>query len=113
MALSLNNYQLAATETAIYPEQGSVMGLAYTALGLTGEAGEIANKVKKILRDDDGVLSIERREEIAAELGDVLWYVAQVATELDISLAVIAKANLQKLLQRKAHNTIMGSGDTR
>lgn len=108
--MTLNEYQEKAKETAIYPKY---RGLEYTTLGLVGEAGEIANKVKKIIRDDDGILLGEKRSEIAGELGDVLWYVAQIAEELDIHLVTVAENNLNKLSVRKKTNTLKGSGDKR
>jgi NTP pyrophosphatase (non-canonical NTP hydrolase) len=97
--------------TAVYPNAGS--NLVYPTLGLAGEAGEVAEKVKKLIRDDAGVLSDERRAAIAKELGDVLWYVAQVATEAELDLDEIAAANLQKLLSRAERGVLQGSGDDR
>lgn len=112
--MNLSDYQQEAATTAIYPEMGtgSVTALAYCALGL-GEAGELQGKVKKILRDDCSVVSTEKREAIAAELGDVLWYVAMLASELGYSLDGIAEANLAKLASRQERNKIGGSGDNR
>jgi NTP pyrophosphatase (non-canonical NTP hydrolase) len=97
-----------AGKTAIYPEEGegSPAALAYTALGLTGEAGEVANKVKKLLRDGD---QPELRQAIIDELGDVLWYVAMTAHELAIPLDEVAARNLDKLQQRQQTGTIGGS----
>src|SRR6185436_12648534 len=74
--------------------------LTYPALGLCGEAGECAEKVKKAIRDDGGALTEERRAALAAELGDVLWYMAQLATEAGLDLDAIAEDNLAKLLSR-------------
>ena len=85
----------------------------YPALGLCGEAGEAAEKVKKALRDDGGVLTDERRAALAGELGDVLWYVAQLATEAGLDLDTLAEDNLAKLLSRQERNVLQGSGDTR
>lgn len=95
----------------MYPDAGS--NIVYPALGLCGEAGETAEKVKKAIRDDGGTLTEERREAIAAELGDVLWYVAQVATEADLDLEEIAESNLAKLASRSDRNVLHGSGDSR
>jgi NTP pyrophosphatase (non-canonical NTP hydrolase) len=78
-----------------------------------GEAGEAAEKVKKALRDDGGVLTEERRAALGAELGDVLWYVAQLATEAGLDLDTLAEENLVKLLSRQERNVLQGSGDTR
>jgi NTP pyrophosphatase (non-canonical NTP hydrolase) len=87
--------------------------ILYPTLGLCGESGEVADKVKKVLRDRKGVFDQEVREGLALELGDVLWYVAQLATELGLSLEEIAEANLAKLASRAARNVIGGSGDQR
>ncbi|MDX8383738.1 MAG: nucleoside triphosphate pyrophosphohydrolase family protein, partial [Ghiorsea sp.] len=97
---TMNEYQDRAAETALYPSE---QGLSYTALGLAGEAGEVANKVKKIIRDadqDNGHEMAERLDGIVAELGDVLWYVAMVAKECGSSLEDIANSNLAKLRSR-------------
>lgn len=85
----------------------------YPALGLVGEAGEIANKLKKVIRDKSGVLSDEVRESVSDELGDVLWYVAQLATEMGTDLDTIAQRNIDKLSSRKERGVIAGSGDNR
>lgn len=112
--LDFNTYQRRTESTAIYPDagRGTTTALAYVALGL-GEAGEVQGKVKKILRDDAGIVSEEKRAEIAAELGDLLWYVARAAVEIDYPLANIAEANLAKLFDRKNRNVLKGSGDHR
>jgi NTP pyrophosphatase (non-canonical NTP hydrolase) len=109
--VQLSDYQQRSRATAVYPGAGD--NLTYPALGLCGEAGEVAEKVKKALRDDGGVLTEERREALAAELGDVLWYAAQLATEAGLDLDEIAADNLAKLLSRKERNVLQGSGDTR
>jgi len=109
--MDLNTYQQAAGRTALYPDRGQ--NPLYPTLGLCGEAGEVADKVKKVLRDDGGVFSAERRQAIALELGDVLWYVAQLAHELGVSLEEIASANLAKLADRADRNVLGGSGDRR
>ena len=109
--MQLSDYQRRSRATAVYPDAGD--NLTYPALGLCGEAGETAEKVKKAIRDDGGVLTGERRAALAAELGDVLWYVAQLATEADLDLDAIAEDNLAKLLSRKDRNVLQGSGDTR
>ena len=87
--------------------------MTYPALGLCGEAGEVAEKVKKTLRDDGGVLSDERREALSRELGDVLWYLSQLATEAGLDLEEIAAENLDKLLSRQERGVLRGSGDER
>lgn len=107
--MKLNDYQDAAQRTAIYP---SDQGLIYTVLGLVGEAGEVAEKVKKRIRDgDDGSGNFE--DSMAAELGDVLWYLANCASELGYSLSDVALQNLDKLQSRKARGVLGGSGDER
>ncbi len=109
--MQLSDYQQRSRATAVYPHAGE--NLTYPALGLCGEAGECAEKVKKAIRDDDGVLSDERRAALAAELGDVLWYVAQLATEARLDLDEIAEDNLAKLLSRRDRGVLQGSGDAR
>lgn len=112
--VQFNEYQDRAATTAIYPGagSGSVMALAYLGLGL-GETGEVQGKLKKVLRDSDGTVTPEAREAIAGELGDVLWYVAMLARELNLSLDDIATDNLEKLAWRAQRGVIKGSGDTR
>ncbi|MGB1416827.1 MAG: nucleoside triphosphate pyrophosphohydrolase family protein [Synechococcus sp.] len=109
--MELNAYQEAARKTAAYPDIGR--NPIYPTLGLTGEAGEVADKVKKVLRDGDGVFDAETREAIKLELGDVLWYVAQLALELGYDLDQVAAANLDKLASRASRGQIAGSGDHR
>jgi NTP pyrophosphatase (non-canonical NTP hydrolase) len=109
--VQLSDYQRRSRVTAVYPDAGS--NLAYPALGLCGEAGEAAEKVKKAIRDDGGELTPERRDALATELGDVLWYVAQLATEAGLELDQIARANLEKLLSRRDRAVLQGSGDFR
>jgi NTP pyrophosphatase (non-canonical NTP hydrolase) len=113
--LNFSDYQLATASTAIYPDvgTGSYTALSYCTLGLAGEAGEVAGKVKKVLRDDAGSLTVEKRKQLEGELGDVLWYLARLADELGVSLEVIAQANLEKLADRSARNVLGGSGDNR
>lgn len=109
--LSFTEYQTRARTTYTREEQGTTEGIAYTTMGLVGEAGEIANKAKKILRGDYTAADI--KDDIAAELGDVLWYVAMVAYEFDIDLEDIGAGNLEKLASRKERGVIRGSGDNR
>ena len=111
--MHLDGYQQAAKETAIYPCGAKSEGLSYVTLGLVGEAGEISNKVKKVLRDDEGIVTSDRRNAIAKELGDVLWYAAAIATELGCPLGWIAAQNLDRLAARQKAGTIQGSGDNR
>lgn len=111
--MELNSYQLAAAATAIYPRDQRLSGLVYAALGLAGEAGEVANKVKKVLRDDHSVLTDDRKAELCGELGDVLWYIAAAASELGVSMEDLAVANLSKLSARQTAGTLGGAGDAR
>lgn len=108
-------YQLETAKTAVYPEsgEGTLIALNYVALGLGNEAGEVQGKVKKIWRDDEGVITDEKREAILDELGDVLWYMARVADELGVSLDQVAERNLTKLFGRLERGTLGGSGDNR
>jgi NTP pyrophosphatase (non-canonical NTP hydrolase) len=104
-------YQERCRATARYPDAGA--NPIYPTLGLCGEAGEVADKVKKVLRDRQGNFSPEVIADLKLELGDVLWYVAQLATELGLELEQIAQTNLDKLASRAARNVIGGSGDRR
>jgi len=108
--MTLNEYQFEANTTAIYPESAA---LTYPTLGLAGEAGEICNKVKKIIRDDNGVLSDDKKQALIDELGDVLWYVAAITKDLKVTLDDVARRNLDKLFSRKQRGTLGGSGDNR
>lgn len=108
--MRFTDYQVKAGETAQYPQD---IALLYVTLGLAGETGEIAEKVKKAYRDDGGVITDERREALAKEIGDVCWYIARLCTELDLSLDEVAQANIDKLASRKARGVIHGNGDSR
>lgn len=110
--MNFKEYQQKATITALYPRVAG-HGWVYPALGLANEAGEVNGKLKKIIRDNDGVIDDERRQDIAKELGDVLWYIAQLATELDINLNEVAEANIAKLASRQERGVLGGSGDNR
>lgn len=108
--MKFDDYQKGTAKTAIYPPE---IGLAYVALGLAGEAGEVANKIKKIYRDKKGLLDDETRAILKKEIGDVLWYVSQLSTELQLDLGEVAQDNLDKLMGRKERGTISGDGDNR
>lgn len=108
--MDLNEYQKRALETAIYPIGSKIV---YPTLGLTGEAGEVADKVKKVIRDNDGDFSAEKRLEIAQEVGDVLWYVANLASDLGYTLKEIGEMNIKKLSSRKERGVLKGNGDNR
>lgn len=109
--MDFNTYQKTIRKTAIYPHQGD--NLAYPALGLTGEAGEVADKVKKFIRDAGGKLSADRKEEMIKELGDVLWYLAALASELGVTLDEVARKNIKKVIDRQARGVLTGDGDNR
>ncbi len=109
--MDFQDYQRRSRETAAYPEPGA--NVIYPTLGLCGEAGEVAEKVKKVLRDRDGVFSHDVREDLRLELGDVLWYVSQLASELGLDLEDVACGNLDKLASRADRGVIGGSGDLR
>lgn len=106
-----NEYQTAALQTAIYPNMSN--NFVYPTLGLVGEAGEVAEKAKKIIRDGDGTLTHESREKMAMELSDVCWYVAVLAFELDYTLEEIMQMNIDKLSSRQKRGVLSGSGDNR
>ena len=110
--LDFPTYQKQALTTAVYPGRGEG-NFVYPALGLAGETGEICEKLKKAIRDEGGKISDERKFLLAKELGDVLWYVATLATELGLDLGEIAEGNLVKLAARKQAGKIHGSGDLR
>jgi NTP pyrophosphatase (non-canonical NTP hydrolase) len=130
---ALDEYQRLATRSAIYPGQGTPLGLAYVALKLNGEAGEFAEHVGKAMRDDnfmpvreseydmrsftdaslDGELTPSRRELLIKEIGDVLWYLSAACNELGISLSDAAVTNLRKLADRSERGKLQGSGDER
>ena len=106
-----NKYQVEARKTAIYPSLGE--NLWYPALGLAGEAGEVCEKVKKLYRDDKGLISTQKRGDVCRELGDVLWYVSNIASELGINLSIIVEGNLIKLQSRASRDKVHGSDDNR
>lgn len=108
--LTLNEYQQMALETANYPQEYKVI---YPALGMAGEAGEVADKVKKIIRDNSSKVSEEKALEIAKEVGDVLWCCATMANDLGFDLETIAQMNYEKLHSRQQRGKISGSGDNR
>ena len=109
--MDFNEYQQKSRQTALYPAIGHPV--IYPTLGLVNEAGEVAGKIKKVFRDKDGQISTETRHALKAELGDVLWYLAQVATELGLTLDEVAEANIVKLVDRQQRGKIGGDGDER
>lgn len=108
--MDIDQYQQKARLTAFYPNISS--NLWYPALGLAGETGETVEKIKKVYRDYNGDAS-ELTDAILEELGDVLWYLANIASELGVNLNEVAERNLRKLLNRKMRGTLAGSGDNR
>ena len=108
--MRMDEFQEAARRTAIYGERFQVI---YPALGLASEAGEVAGKVKKVLRDQEGGFDAPSIEAIGDELGDVLWYVATLAADLGLSLDDIATGNVEKLRSREARGRLGGEGDVR
>src|SRR5512140_1585721 len=107
--VDFTEYQEKAKQTAKYPVIGHAV--IYPTLGLTNEAGEVSGKIKKIFRDKEGIISETERAALLGELGDVLWYLAQVSTELGLSLDEIAEHNIAKLLDRQVRGVIQGNGD--
>ena len=107
--MTLNEYQEKAIKAAFYEKDD----IAYNALGISGEAGEVADHVKKMLRDDGGILTPERREILKKELGDVLWYVSNMARRLDFTLDEVGEANIKKIQDRLKRGVQHGSGDNR
>jgi NTP pyrophosphatase (non-canonical NTP hydrolase) len=108
--MNFNEYQEEAVKTAVY---GAGSKIIYPALGLANEAGEVLGKIKKVLRDYDGVYTPSNIAGIADELGDVLWYIAALSKDLNIPLEDIARDNINKLIDRRNRNVIHGSGDKR
>jgi NTP pyrophosphatase (non-canonical NTP hydrolase) len=106
--MTFKEYQKKANSTAIYKYK-----IIYPCIGLAGETGEVCEKIKKVLRDNDSIFDDKRKEEIKKELGDVLWYVSAIATDLGLNLDEIAEDNIEKLFKRKKDNKIQGSGDNR
>jgi NTP pyrophosphatase (non-canonical NTP hydrolase) len=109
--MNFEEYQKRARSTAVYPAQSQIV---YPALGLAGEAGEVAELVKKWLRDERSHnVSAERVDKLAAELGDVLWYIANLCTDLGLDLQMVASRNIEKLADRAERGKIRGDGDNR
>lgn len=109
--MNFDEYQRKAGGTAVYPRLNPHW--IYPALGLSGESGEVMEKLKKILRDDDGRISNEKLDSIKKELGDVLWYISALASELGLSLQNIAEDNIKKLQSRKERGVLHREGDYR
>lgn len=109
--MDFNEYQTKARSTAIYPNKNN--NITYPALGLAGESGEVCEKFKKVIRDNEGIVSEEKTQEIKKELGDVMWYLANICCELGLTMEEVAEANIEKLFSRKERNKLKGEGDNR
>ena len=108
--MTFNEYQQAARGTAIYPHD---MKVVYPTIGLAGETGEVAEKVKKTIRDKQGIFDPDTTRELAKELGDVLWYIAAIAGDLGLDLDDAAQMNIDKIHSRQDRNLLHGQGDNR
>lgn len=109
--MTFDEYQIESRKTAQYPDKDN--NYLYPVLGLCGESGEVAEKFKKLIRDHNSTLSEEYKAEIKKELGDIVWYIAQIATELGISFEDIAQTNIEKIMSRLERSQINGNGDNR
>ena len=109
--MNFKEYQEKSQQTAIYPNLGE--NFIYPSLGLAGETGEVMEKIKKLIRDQDGKINDEFKKEISKEMGDVLWYLAVLAEHLGVRFEQVAEANVAKLSSRKQRGAIGGSGDDR
>jgi len=109
--MNFEEYQKESRKTAVYPNAGE--NFIYPVIGLAGETGEVSEKIKKVIRDKNGIVDDETRDAIKKELGDVLWYVSQLASELGLSLDEIAAGNIEKLLSRMDRGVLNGNGDNR
>lgn len=113
-AAGYSNYAIeGVTERLLKKYETPFNRLVYPLMGLAGEIGEILNKAKKVARDDQGQMDLAAVEDSAAELGDVGWYFAAIATELGVKLGAVARGNIRKLQSRKARGVLGGSGDDR
>lgn len=110
--MDFNEYQEFTKTTALYPKIGG-HGILYPVLGLSGEVGEVSEKIKKIFRDKNGVFGVDDTGEITKELGDVLWYISQISAELGVDLDDVATRNISKLTSRKDRDQLHGNGDNR
>lgn len=108
--MTVKEYQEIIEKTAVFPKN---IGLTYCTLGLCGESGEVAEKVKKLYRDQNGEITDEFKQAVKKEIGDVLWYVTALSSELGFTLEEVMEANYNKLMARRATNTLHGNGDNR
>jgi NTP pyrophosphatase (non-canonical NTP hydrolase) len=109
--MTFDEYQKESRRTAVYPQLGA--NIVYPSLKLCGESGEVAEKVGKLIRDREGKVDDAFRQDLAKELGDVLWYVGALCSELGLSMDDVARGNLEKLKSRQQRGVIHGSGDNR
>ncbi len=109
--MNFREYQIEADKTAVYPNKGN--NITYPSLGLAGETGEVCEKIKKIIRDKNGIVDQESKELIKKEIGDVLWYCAALSKELGLDLQEVADGNISKLKDRQNRNKLKGEGDLR
>lgn len=109
--MTFNEYQEKTRKTAVYPDLGH--NFIYPTIGLAGETGEVAEKIKKIIRDRGGLVSESDRIEIRKELGDVLWYLAQISSEIGLDLETVAHGNIEKINSRLERGCLHGQGDNR
>lgn len=108
--MTVKEYQEIINKTAVFPKN---IGLTYCTLGLCGESGEVAEKVKKLYRDHNGEITEEFKQAVKKEIGDVLWYITALSSELGFTLEEVMEANYNKLMARRATNTLHGDGDNR
>ncbi len=111
--MEFNEYQQLASKTVLYAKQDDHYKIMYLSMGIAGETGEVVEKIKKIARGETIVITDERREDLKKEIGDVLWYVSQLALHLGVTLDDVATHNIKKLADRAARGVIHGQGDTR
>lgn len=112
--MDLDDYQVKAAKTALYEgEEEAKYILMYLSMGLAGETGEVIEKIKKVVRNDKGVVSPERLADLRKELGDVLWYLSQLAKNLGLSLNEVGEANIAKLRDRAERGVLKSEGDAR
>jgi NTP pyrophosphatase (non-canonical NTP hydrolase) len=111
--MDFNEYQEKASVTATFTGKQEEHQLMYLALGICGESGEIAEKIKKMIRNDEGIITDETRELLKLEIGDVLWYLSQLSRVLGFTFDEAAQANITKIMDRRARGVIKSSGDTR
>ena len=111
--MDFNEYQKLSSRTATFEGKVGEYKLMYLCLGLAGESGEVIEKIKHVIRDQEGVMTPEKREGIKKELGDVLWYLSQLARTCDLPFDEVARANIEKLADRHARGVIRSEGDSR